>query len=264
MTRYRHAVAACALAWGAATAAQAHFQLVYTPEVNLKQAAEVPLKLVFWHPFENGPVMEMGPPQAFFAMHRKEKIDLLASLKPITFQGAGNAANGFDAAVPVKRNGDYVLALVPSPYLEKSEDKYIQQITKSFLNKGGVPTNWGEPLGLPAEIVPLNKPTNVIAGSTFTGRVLAEGKPVGGAEIEVEFMAAEPDMAANRPGPAKAGPMPGGTVVVMTDDGGCFTFGIPRAGFWGFAALGVGPRKQHDGKALSQDAVLWVRAYDVK
>ena len=35
---------------------------------------------------------------------------------------------------------------------------------------------------------------------------------------------------------------------------------IPREGFWGFAALGAGPQKEYKGKALSQDAVIWIRA----
>ena len=117
---------------------------------------------------------------------------------------------------------------------------------------------------LPVEILPLNKPTNVLAGSTFTGRVLSEGKPVAGAEIEVEYMAAEPDMAANTARPATARPTPAGALVALTDQNGYFTFGIPRAGYWGFAALGAGPETEHEGKPLSQDAVIWIRAWDIE
>ncbi|MBK1636979.1 nickel transporter, partial [Rhodovulum adriaticum] len=43
-----------------------------------------------------------------------------------------------------------------------------------------------------------------------------------------------------------------------------FTFGIPRAGHWGFAALGSGPETEHQGKELSQDAVIWIKAYELK
>ncbi|MCG8332935.1 MAG: DUF4198 domain-containing protein, partial [Proteobacteria bacterium] len=35
-------------------------------------------------------------------------------------------------------------------------------------------------------------------------------------------------------------------------------------GDWGFAALGVGPDKTYKGKELSQDAVIWIRASDLK
>lgn len=256
--------ALCAVSLFLPVAAKAHFQLAYTPEVNLEKAGDVPVKLVFWHPFENGHVMDMGDPIRFYAVHRGEKIDLKGTLRPITFAGKENEAAAFDATLPVKRSGDYVLVVETAPYYEESEDIFIQQITKSYVNRNEIPTDWMEAQGLATEILPLNRPTNIVAGSTFTGRVLSEGKPVAGAEIEVEFMAAEPDMEANRPGEAKASPMPGGAVVAITDEDGYFTFGIPRAGFWGFAALGSGPVKEHEGKELSQDAVIWVRAYDVE
>ncbi len=255
--------AALALAVSAVPA-HAHFQLLYTPEVNLEAPADVPLKMVFWHPLENGHAMDMGTPEEFFYVHKGERKDLRDLLRPITFHGAHNESKAFEATAKVRRNGDYIFAIVPAPYYEGSEDIYIQQITKSYLNKGGMPTGWNEPIGLPTEIVPLNKPTNVLAGSTFSGVLLAEGKPVPGAEIEIEYLAAEPDMTANKPGAVKAGPLPGGAIVAVTDERGVFTFGVPKAGFWGFAALGSGPAKEHAGKELSQDAVIWVRAYEFK
>lgn len=258
-------IAAAALgAFAFAVPANAHFQLLYTPEVNLEKPADVPLKMIFWHPLENGHAMDMGAPQEFFYVHKGKKVDLMETLKPMTFHGAHNESKAFEATVKVKRNGDYVFALVPAPYYEKGEDIFIQQITKSYLNKGGIPTGWNEALGLATEIVPLNKPTNILTGSSFSGILLADGKPVTGAEIEIEYMAAEPDMSANKAGEVKASPMPGGAIVAITDERGVFTFGIPKAGFWGFAALGSGPAKEHEGKELSQDAVIWVRAYDFK
>lgn len=246
------------------TPAMAHFQLLYTPEVNLENPADIPVKLMFWHPLENGHAMDMGAPQEFFYVFKEEKKDLKGQLKEITFHGANNDAKAFETTVKIQRNGDYIFALIPAPYFEKSEEKYIQQITKSYLNKGGAPTGWEKPLGLPTEIVPLNKPTNILAGSTFSGVVLADGKPVPGVEIEIEYIAAQPDMKTNKPGKTTVSPAPGGAIVAVTDERGVFTFGIPKAGFWGFAALGSGAAKQFEGKELSQDAVIWVRAYDFK
>ena len=169
----------------AAAPAYAHFQLVYTPEVNIEKPAELPFKLIFWHPHENGHAMDMGQPEQFFYVHKGKKTDLMDQLKPITFHGAHNESKAFETSVKVRRNGDYIFTLVPAPYYEKGEDIYIQQITKSYINKGGMPTGWNEAQGLATEIVPLNKPTNVIAGSSFSGILLSEGKPVPGAEIEI-------------------------------------------------------------------------------
>lgn len=245
-------------------AAHAHFQLVYTPEVNLENPANVPVKLVFWHPMENGHVMDMGKPESFFVVHKDQKTDLMPLLKPITFKGLENSAKAFEVSVPVRRNGDYIFVLKPAPYFEKEEEIYIQQITKSYVNKSGIPSGWEKPVGLPTEIVPLNKPTNVVVGSTFSGQVLSNGKPVEGAEIEIEYMAAPPDVKKNAPVSKASLGAKGGSIVAITDSNGVFTFGIPKAGFWGFAALGSGPEKTYQGKELSQDAVIWIRADALK
>lgn len=248
----------------ASQSAHAHFQLAYTPEVNVTAPGELPVKLIFWHPFENGHVMDMKKPVAFYAIHRGDEIDLSSTLSEVTFTGKENTAKAYDGTLTLKRSGDYVMVVVPEPYYEESEDIFIQQITKSYVNRNEIPTDWMEAQGLVTEILPLNRPTNIVAGSTFTGRVLSNGEPVSGVEVEIEYMAAEPDMDRNAPKEPTAGPMPGGAIVAITDANGYFTFGIPKAGFWGFAALGSGPDKEFQGKELSQDAVLWVRAYDVQ
>ncbi|PTQ71895.1 DUF4198 domain-containing protein [Celeribacter persicus] len=255
--------AAVLAAFTLAGPASAHFQLVYNPEANPTAPGDLAIKLIFWHPFENGHAMDMGTPEEFFYVFKGEKTDLTDSLTPITFHGAGNDAAAFEGALPVKRNGDYIVGLVPAPYYEESEDIYIQQITKSYFNKGGIPSGWEEPVGMKTEFVPLNKPYNVVAGSTFSAQLLSDGAPVAGAEIEIEYIAATPDMETNAPGEVTTEPLPGGALVAMTDDNGVFTFGIPKEGFWGFAALGSGPDTKFDGKELSQDAVIWIRAYDL-
>lgn len=49
-----------------------------------------------------------------------------------------------------------------------------------------------------------------------------------------------------------------------SDAQGIVTIGLPRAGWWGIAALNIGTTKTYKGKPLSQDAVLWVQARDMK
>ncbi|MCG8334704.1 MAG: DUF4198 domain-containing protein, partial [Proteobacteria bacterium] len=110
---------------------------------------------------------------------------------------------------------------------------------------------------------PLNKPTNVLVGSTFSGVVLSDGKPVEGAEIEIEMINGLPNLKKNAFGKNQV-EAPASSIVAITDSRGVFTFGIPKAGDWGFAALGVGPEKEYKGKELSQDAVIWIRASELK
>lgn len=247
----------------AATSTQAHFQLIYTPDTMLEKPADISLDLVFGHPMENGHTMDMDPPQEFFVMFKGDKIDLLGGLKPIEWNGAHNKAKAFETTYKVKRNGDYIFTLVPAPYYEKGEDIYIQQLTKMFVNKGSMPTGWNEPLGLATEIVPLNKPYQNFAGGTFTGQLLSDGKPAAGVECEIEYINTKVDTQGNAFG-KNMGDVPATAVVAMSDPNGMVTFGIPKAGRWGFACLGSGPATEHDGKELSQDAVIWFDAVDLK
>ena len=88
--------------------------------------------------------------------------------------------------------------------------------------------------------------------------VLKDGAPVPFAEVEVEFVN-------------------DGTVVPPNDDfitqvlkadaNGTFSYVMPRAGWWGFAALldGDTPGKAPDGKEVpvEEGALIWVKATDM-
>ncbi|TVQ92638.1 MAG: DUF4198 domain-containing protein [Chromatiaceae bacterium] len=247
----------------AAGAAQAHFQLLYTPQMQLPEPADIELRMVFGHPLDNGHVMDMAAPERFFVRFRGEQTDLADSLTPITWQGAENAGKALGASFKAQRQGDYSFVLVPAPYWEDGENTFIQQFSKTIINRGGLPTDWYEPVGLPTEIVPMVKPYQVFAGSTFTGQLLSDGEPAAGIECEVEFINTSVDVTANAFGKETLITAPETVIVTMTDANGVFTFGIPRPGIWGFACLEAGPVTEHEGKELSQDAVLWINVVEL-
>ncbi len=259
-----------------AAPAEAHFMMAYTPQKTLMEKAEnLDLRIVFTHPAEAGHMMDMGGMNEFYAVYKKgeeapAKIDMKGYLKQITWKNPGSSAPAFSAMIPrkeIRGMGDYVFVMVPGYYMEKEEDVYMQQITKLIVNVGGVPTIWNEPVGLPCEIVPMIKPYATWVGNTFQGQVLSGGKPVPGAEVEVEFLGHAPDLKSNSLAKKSSVNYPNGALVTQTiiaDANGVITFGLPKAGWWGFAALGVGPDTKYEGKDLSQDAVIWVQAFDIK
>jgi cobalt/nickel transport protein len=258
-----------------AGAAQAHFQLLYTPEAALVESAEIPLALVFSHPFDNGFTMNMGTPEEFYVVSQRGEsaprtTDLKQYLEPIEWAGVENKGAAYLAHPPksVTRSlGDYTYVLKPAPYYEQNEDKYIQQITKTAINIGGLPGAWDEPLGLPVEIVPLDKPYANWVGGVFRAVVLADGKPVPHAEIEVEYLNHEPDIAARRfepQGRVTAPQQSFSTLSIRADAQGQVIIGLPKAGWWGICALDLVEGAMHEGKRLSVDAVLWVKATDMK
>jgi len=251
----------------AAVPATAHFQMIYTPESALDRGKPIDLKLVFSHPFEAGHTMDMGAPEQFFVVRKGKKTDLLDTLKPIRWSSLTNSGKAYETSYKLRGMGDNVFCLVPAPYYEKEEEVYIQQITKAIVNTAGFPTDWDAEIGLAAEIVPLDKPYALWTGNVFRGIVKSEGRPVPYAEIEVEYLNHTPLMDKNAFAKEALAEAPQDAFVTMTikaNVNGEFSFGIPKAGWWGFCALGVGPAKEHQGKELSQDAVIWIQARDME
>ncbi|MEA3305331.1 MAG: DUF4198 domain-containing protein [Candidatus Omnitrophota bacterium] len=243
----------------------AHFQTIYTGESALEKGKEINLKLIFTHPFEAGHTMDMGKPLEFGVVHKGKKKNLLDKLELILFKSLTNEGKAYEMNYKVRGMGDYVFYLVPEPYYEGSEDIYIQQITKTIVNVAGAPTDWDAEIGLPVEIVPLDKPYGLWAGNVFRGIVKAKGRPVPYCEIEVEYL--NHDIKGNKFSKRAKVKAPQDSFVTLTikaNKDGEFTFGIPRAGWWGFAALGAGGDVTYKGKELSLDAVIWVQAVDMK
>ena len=268
-----------------ATASLAHFQMIYTPKSALTtdEPGKVRFLVVFTHPFEAGHTMDMGadasgkitPPAAFGVMSfdrksdKTEKTDLSKDLKPIEFASLDNKGKGYALDYRLKGIGDFVFYLDPAPYYDKSEDVYMRQITKVILNRGGAPTAWDKPVGLDAEIVPLDKPYALWTGNVFRGVVMKKQGdkmvPVPNAEVEVEYMNHDiKNNAFEKKAKAKAPQDAFVTQAIKANAQGEFTYAIPKAGWWGFAALGAGGDQKHDGKELSVDAVIWVQAQDMK
>jgi cobalt/nickel transport protein len=263
-------LAACAI-----PAAHAHFQLLYTPQAALQEGAAIPLALVFSHPFDNGITMAMGKPEAFYVLSQRgdaeaTKTDLMQYLQPVEWSGGEGKAAAYVANPPrslTRSLGDYTYVLQPAPYLEAQEDKYIQQITKTVVNIGGIPGEWDKPLGLPVEIVPLDKPYANWVGGVFRAVVMSGGKPVPNAEVEIEYLNHEPQIAARRFDPHGKVTVPQGsykTLSIRADAMGQVIIGLPKAGWWGICALDLDDDLQHQGKKLSLDAVLWVHASEMK
>jgi cobalt/nickel transport protein len=89
--------------------------------------------------------------------------------------------------------------------------------------------------------------------------VVKDGKPVPNAEIEVEW---------RNDGSIKASADAYETQVIRADSRGVFVYGLPRAGWWGFAALidGDTPIKNPEGQdaGVELGGLIWVRARDMK
>ena len=249
-TMWKICCASLALLFCVAAQAEAHFGMVIpsTATVTEKKDADLKLDISFSHPMEMQG-MDMAAPKAFTVTLDGKSEDLKASLKPATVMGH----KAWQAAYKIKKPGVYQFAVEPEPYFEPAEDTYIIHYTKTAVAAFGGEEGWDEPLGLKTEIVPLTRPFGNYAGNVFQGRVLLDGKPVPGAEVEVEsYNKAKGHTAPNEYFVSQ---------VVKADENGVFSYGVPWAGWWGFAALNTAKEKldyKGEPKPIELGAVLWL------
>lgn len=232
-----------------AKSALAHFGMVIPdPHIIDQEKKETTLTLSFSHPFENIG-MDLTSPKKFTVTTGDSTTDLLASLQKISFM----EHQSWESEYRFTRPGVYQFVMEPTPYWEPAEDLSIIHYTKTIIPAFGDDQGWDTPVGLPTEIVPLIRPFGNFAGNSFVGQVLVNGKPLAGAEVEVEFY-----NEGDRLQPVSDYHI---TQLVKADQNGIFTFSCPLAGWWGFAALSEAdytlPDPKGDEKGVELGAVLW-------
>jgi len=241
-----------------AAAALAHFQVLIpsTDIVTADGPRTINLDIIFTHPMERGPVMNMGRPKQFGVLLRGKKHDLLSALKPRQINGK----SAYTCSYTVRRPGDHVFFLEPAPYWEPAENKMIVHYTKVVVNAMGLEKGWDATVGFPVEIEPLVRPYGLWTGNVFRGIVRHNGKPVPFAEVEVEYL--------NQGKLVKIPADPFITQVIKADADGVFSYAMPRAGWWSFAALieGEKPMLNPQGKEVPVElgALIWVKTVDMK
>lgn len=233
-----------------AAPAQAHFlQLIPSSDV-LPEGGAVDLALTFTHPFDGGPVMQMDRPVRFGMIRGGAAVDLLPALT----EGKSGEASVWSARVDLAEPGPALFYVEPAPYWEPAEGVMIVHYTKVLVDSYASGEGWDTPAGLPVEILPLTRPTGLWAGNSFTGVVTKGGQPVPHAEVEVEFIN---DGSVTAPNDAFV------TQVLKADANGTFTYAMPRAGWWGFAALieGDAPMASPEGAEVpvEEGALIWVK-----
>ena len=206
------------------------------------------------HPME-GHYMNMAKPAEFGVIAQGKKKDLLPTIEEKKVKGFST----WEARYKIRRPGDHVFYVAPEPYWEPAEDCYILHYTKVIVNALGMEESWDQEIGLKTEIIPLTRPYGLWTGNVFQGIVKVRSKPAPYAEVEVEYY--------NQDDKVKWPADPMITQVIKADKNGVFTYAMPRAGWWGFAALSEDEQMmEREGKPKSVEigAVLWVKTHDLK
>lgn len=217
----------------------AHFGMIIPSDdiVSKEDNKKITLQVQFIHPFE-GHYMNMEKPKAFGVLDSGKKTDMLKTLEKNIVKGFST----WETTYRIRQPGDKVFFVEPAPYWEPAEEAFIIHYTKVIVNALGFEEGWDSEIGLKTEIVPLTRPYGLWAGNVFQGVVKVDGtiKPP-----------AEPYI----------------TQVIKADKNGVFTYAMPKAGWWGFAALNTAEYKiNRDGKEYPVEigAVLWVKTREMK
>ncbi|MEJ2691745.1 MAG: DUF4198 domain-containing protein [Candidatus Thiodiazotropha sp.] len=236
---------------------QAHFQeLIPNRDILTQESGgQLSLSLTFTHPMEGGPVMSMGEPVRFGVVGPGGDSDLRERLRPVQLDGKRAYRADYKVAAP----GDYCFYLEPAPYWEPAEGVMIVHYTKVVVDAYGGEGGWQRDIGLPVEISPLVRPYGLWSGNLFRGVVNYNGQPVPYAEVEVEW---------RNDGSLTPPSDPYITQVIKADANGTFAYAMPRAGWWGFAALVESdkPLFNPEGKAVPVElgGLIWVHAQEMR
>jgi nickel transport protein len=255
-------LAVCVVSVLTAIPAEAHFGMIIPDKDIVEEGkdTEIDIKIMFVHPFE-GVSMNMEKPVQCGVIVNGNKEDLLPEIIPydVKLYGDVKSFQGWQTEYKIKRPGDYLFFVEPAPYWEPVEDCYIVHYTKVIVDAFGWEEGWDTEIGLKTEIVPLTRPFGIYAGNVFQGIVKVNGVKVPNSEVEVEYY--------NESGEYTAPKGSFVTQVIKCDSNGVFTYAIPKAGWWGFAALNEAEDTiEYEGeqKPVEIGAVLWLKAYDME
>ena len=138
---------ALALVFVASVTAYGHFQ-VLKPSTDIISASgprTVNLDIIFTHPMEQGPVMEMARPKQFGVLVAGTRRDLMGTLKARKIDGKTAYATSYRPKAP----GDHVFYIEPAAYWEPAEEKMIVHYTKVVVSAFGAEAGWDAMVGFP-------------------------------------------------------------------------------------------------------------------
>jgi cobalt/nickel transport protein len=235
--------------------AAAHFAMIVPSDSMIEEgeSREVKVTLSFSHPFKREG-MDLDKPSQFGVVMSRWKKSLRSLLERTNVMGH----TGWMVEYRIARRGVYSFYMEQKPYWDPAEDRYFVHHAKTVIAAFNYEKGWDKPLGLKTEIVPLTRPFGLYAGNVFQGIVMLHGKPVPYAPVEVEYY--------NEKGKAEAPTAYMITQGTKADSNGVFTYAVPKAGWWGFAALNTSEKMKYQGeeKDVELGAILWVEFHDWK
>jgi cobalt/nickel transport protein len=228
-----------------------HFNMLLLEPASAKRGAVVTVLYRWGHPFEHQ-LFDAPAPEAVFAVSPAgDKADLRPSLEKTTETADQKPVTTYRCRFTPGQRGDYLLILNTPPIWMEEDQEFLQDTVKVVLHVQAQ-NGWDKAAGEGLEVMPLTRPYGLQPGMAFQAQVLAEGKPLAGALIEIEHYHPAP--------PSKLPPDEHITRTVKTDPSGGFVCTLTEPGWWCLTAERDAGRREHDAKTypVRRRATLWV------
>ncbi len=236
----------------AAGPAAGHFNMLLPASASARRGEPVTVLYQWGHPYEHQLFDAPAPRSLTVFGPEGRPTDLLSGLIRTMRPAAGKmSVTAYEVRFTPDRRGDFQFVLTTPPIWLEEEQEFIQDTVTAVLHVQAQ-KGWDIDRGLPLEVLPLTRPYGLQPGMAFQAQVRADGKPLGGALVEVEqYHPAEPP---------RLPPDEHITRTVRTDPGGSAVVTLTEPGWWCLTAQRDGGRREHGGKRfpLRQRATLWV------
>ena len=231
-----------------------HMLLPQTPNGKLDDVVKI---LYQWgHPFKHQLFDAAAPAGAWAFAPDGNKIDVGASIKKEAIVAADDAkVTAYSISFTPQQRGDFTFVVNAAPAWMEEEQEFWQDSVKVVYHVQ-TQKGWDAATGQDLEWVPLTRPYGLQAGMVFQAKALVDGKPLGGAMVEIERY--------NSTVPKELPDDEQITRRVKTDPNGIVTCTLTEAGWWCLSAHCDAGKRERNGKMypVRQRAIFWVHVDD--
>jgi len=161
----------------------AHFNFPLPEEWSMDKTEDNNIQLIWGHPYEGIYFDAPGINDAKVLKPDGTKDDL--SPEEITVEGAEGEVKAWEVSFKPDDKGDYIVYADFDTLVVEEEDVAWEDHVKAIIHYK-TSEGWDQSTGQIIEIMPLTRPYGLEAGFIFTGQLLYDGQPLGGAPVEIE------------------------------------------------------------------------------
>jgi len=255
------AITLAVLVFGSIGVVEAHFHTFWPDNENGygRRGKEIIWQYFWGHPYEYI-IFDAQKPNFYVIRPDGKRDEVKLSEVQMRDEETGQLRRAYEVRYTPTAIGDSWLCLEAPLYFLEEEGlfwkDYVKQCIHILAEKG-----WDTPVGMEAEIVPVTRPYGMEEGFVFKGQALFKGRPLAGANVEIEKFYGLYVKAENLPTDQYGREnVPMITRVTKTDVNGYVVYTLDEPGWWMISVSVEDGEAEHLGKKypIEKRGGLWV------